>query len=126
VRLATVATPVGLLLHVRERSGYVNLGELTGDPRFAPLAEVLGTGPAAICLGLIYREYTLEDGQQAPTWPEAFVCGPGSVLARPRTSSSPRSPTGSTARGNSGSLSERPTAPYRSARPSTPLRDLSS
>ena len=31
MRLATIATPDGLRLHVRGRSGYVNVAEANGD-----------------------------------------------------------------------------------------------
>ena len=111
MRLATIATPTGLRLHVRGRSGYVDVGEETGNPGFASLAAVLRAGPAAmdavralatrdgreyghddlgpavpaperiLCLGLNYREHALEGGRQVPTWPDAFVRGRDSVLA---------------------------------------------
>ncbi len=45
MRLATIATPDGLRLHVRGRSGYVDVAEATGDPRFASLHYVLEAGP---------------------------------------------------------------------------------
>jgi acylpyruvate hydrolase len=111
MRLATIATATGPRLHVRGRSGYVDVGEETGDPAFASLADVLRAGPAAmdavraladrdgreygpadlgpavpaperiLCLGLNYREHALEGGRQVPTWPDAFVRGRDSVLA---------------------------------------------
>jgi 2-keto-4-pentenoate hydratase/2-oxohepta-3-ene-1,7-dioic acid hydratase in catechol pathway len=89
----------------------VDVGEETGNPGFASLAEVLRAGPAAmdaaralasrdgreygpedlgpavpaperiLCLGLNYREHALEGGRQVPTWPDAFVRGRDSVLA---------------------------------------------
>jgi 2-keto-4-pentenoate hydratase/2-oxohepta-3-ene-1,7-dioic acid hydratase in catechol pathway len=110
VRLATIATPEGLRLHVRGRSGYVDVAEATGDPRFASLHHVLETGlpamdairaltdaqgrevadadfgpavpapPRILCLGLNYSEHALEGGREVPTWPDAFVRGPDSVL----------------------------------------------
>lgn len=110
MRLATIATPAGLRLHVRARSGYVDVAEATGDPRFASLQYVLETGlpamdairplqgadgrevaeqdfgPAVpapgriLCLGLNYSEHALEGGRQVPTWPDAFVRGADSVL----------------------------------------------
>jgi acylpyruvate hydrolase len=111
VRLATIVTPDGPRLHVRGRSGYVDVGWETGDPGFASLATVLSAGPAAmdtirpladrdgreygpadlgpavpaperiLCLGLNYRDHALEGGRQVPTWPDAFVRGRDSVLA---------------------------------------------
>ena len=110
MRLATIATPNGPPLHVRGRSGYVDVGKETGDPGFASLAAVLSAGPQAmdavraladldgreygsadlgpavpaperiLCLGLNYREHALEGGREVPTWPEAFVRGRDSVL----------------------------------------------
>ena len=41
MRLATIVTPSGPRLHVRGRSGYVDVAEETGDPEFASLAAVL-------------------------------------------------------------------------------------
>jgi len=110
VRLATIATPGGPRLHVRARSGYVDIAEATGDPRLSSLQYVLGTGLAAmdvirplqdsegrqvaeadfapavpappriLCLGLNYSEHALEGGREVPTWPDAFVRGADSVL----------------------------------------------
>ena len=48
MRLASIATPDGLRLHVRARSGYVDVAEATGDPRFASLHYVLGAGLPAM------------------------------------------------------------------------------
>jgi acylpyruvate hydrolase len=111
VRLATIATPAGPRLHVRARSGYVDVAEATGDPRLSSLQYVLETGPAArdrirplqdldgretdeadfapavpaprriLCLGLNYSEHALEGGREVPTWPDAFVRGADSILA---------------------------------------------
>ena len=110
MRLATIATPNGPRLHVRGRSGYVDVGEETGNPGFASLAAVLSAGPRAmdavraltdldgreygpadlgpavpaperiLCLGLNYREHVVEGGREMPTWPDAFVRGADSVL----------------------------------------------
>jgi acylpyruvate hydrolase len=110
VRLATIATPSGPRLHVRARSGYVDVAEATGDPRLSSLQYVLDTGQPAmdaiaplqdtdgrevaeqdfgpavpapnriLCLGLNYSEHALEGGRQVPTWPDAFVRGADSVL----------------------------------------------
>jgi 2-keto-4-pentenoate hydratase/2-oxohepta-3-ene-1,7-dioic acid hydratase in catechol pathway len=110
VRLATIATPAGPRLHVRARSGYVDVAEATGDHRLSSLQYVLGAGLAAmdairplqdlegrqvaeadfapavpnppriLCLGLNYSEHALEGGREVPTWPDAFVRGADSVL----------------------------------------------
>ena len=110
MRLATIATQNGPRLHVRGRSGYVDVGEETGDPGFASLAVVLSAGPQAmdavraladldgreygpadlgpavpaperiLCLGLNYQEHAVEGGREVPTWPDAFVRGRDSVL----------------------------------------------
>jgi acylpyruvate hydrolase len=110
VRLATIATPEGLRLHVKARSGYVDVAEATGDPRMSSLHHVLSAGdatldairklqdrdgrevspanfgpavpapPRILCLGLNYSEHALEGGRAVPTWPDAFVRGSDSVL----------------------------------------------
>ncbi len=111
MRLATIATAGGQRLHVKARSGYVDVAEATGDPQMSSLHYVLGAGPAALdacraledrdgqeygpedfaaavpapprvlCLGLNYSEHALEGGREVPTWPDAFVRGADSVLA---------------------------------------------
>src|ERR1039457_7246016 len=48
VRLATIVTPDGPRLHVRARSGYVDVAEATGDARFSSLQYVLESGLAAM------------------------------------------------------------------------------
>ena len=110
MRLATIATPRGLRLHVKARTGYVDAADATGDTRLGSLRSVLDAGPAAIeelrglldrdgeevapsdfgpavpeprrilCLGVNYRDHAIEGGREVPTWPEAFVRGEGSVL----------------------------------------------
>jgi acylpyruvate hydrolase len=110
VRLATITTPRGPRLHVKGRSGYVDVAEATGDPRLAALQRVLAAGrpamdviraaesrdgrevspaefaaavpepPRILCLGLNYSEHALEGGREVPTWPDAFVRGSDSVL----------------------------------------------
>lgn len=110
MRLATIATAAGPRLHVRARSGYVDVAEATGDPRLCSLRYVLETGPQAmdairplqdaagrevaeqdfapavpdppriLCLGLNYGEHALEGGREVPDWPDAFVRGADSVL----------------------------------------------
>jgi acylpyruvate hydrolase len=111
LRLATIATSAGPRLHVRARSGYVDVAEATGDFRLSSLQYVLEAGLAAtdlirplqdsggrevdeadfapavpaprriLCLGLNYSEHALEGGREVPTWPDAFVRGADSVLA---------------------------------------------
>ena len=110
MRLATIATAQGPRLHVRGRSGYVDVAGATGDPRMSALNDVLGAGeramaairglashdgrevapadfaaavpapPRILCLGLNYTEHALEGGRAVPTWPDAFVRGADSVL----------------------------------------------
>jgi acylpyruvate hydrolase len=111
MRLATIVTPAGLRLHVRGRSGYVDVATESGDAALSSLSALLESGPPAmdtvqaledrdgreyeparfgpavpsppriLCLGLNYREHALEGGREIPTWPEAFVRGRDSVLA---------------------------------------------
>jgi acylpyruvate hydrolase len=110
MRLATMITQRGLRLHVRARSGYVDVADGTGNPSLASLAGLLTAGQAEIdaaraladqdgtefgpaefgpavpapkrilCLGVNYREHAIEGGRQVPTWPEVFVRGEGSAL----------------------------------------------
>ncbi len=110
MRLATLVTARGLRLHVRARTGYVDIADAAGDPRLASLGFLLQAGPAAteavralqdgtgtefepgdfgpavpepgriLCLGLNYRDHALEGGREVPTWPDAFVRGADSVL----------------------------------------------
>ena len=110
VRLATITTAQGPRLHVRGRSGYIDVAGGTGDPRMSELAYVLAAGepamstihrlesqdgrevapadfaaavpapPRILCLGLNYSEHALEGGRAVPSWPDAFVRGADSVL----------------------------------------------
>jgi len=110
MRLATISTARGLRLHVKARTGYVDVADSSGDPALASLGSVLEAGPEVmevvrglqerdgheygpadfgpavpvprriLCLGLNYRAHALEGGRQVPTWPEAFVRGADSVL----------------------------------------------
>jgi acylpyruvate hydrolase len=111
VRLATVYTDGGLRLHVRGRSGQVDVASATGDDRFADLNAVLSGGPEVLelvqrvaeqdgrelteaeyapavpaprrvlCFGVNYVEHALEGGRPPTTWPEVFVRGAESVCA---------------------------------------------
>ena len=111
MRLATFVTGDGPRLHVRGRSGYVDLGEASGDHRLTSLGSLLAAGPTAmeaaralqardgreyqtcdlgpavpapgriLCVGLNYREHALEGGREVPVWPDVFVRGRESVLA---------------------------------------------
>jgi acylpyruvate hydrolase len=110
MRLATIVTSRGLRLHVQGRSGYVDVGDESGDAALSSLRGLLEAGPAAmdtvrgllerdgrdiepgefgpavpeprriLCLGVNYREHAIEGGRAVPTWPEAFVRGEGSAL----------------------------------------------
>jgi acylpyruvate hydrolase len=106
VRLATLITATGSRLHVRaDDGGYVDIGEATGEDRFARFESFIAAGPVALdaaralqsregrkyapwefgpavpaperilCLGLNYREHALEGGRAVPTWPDTFVRG---------------------------------------------------
>ena len=111
MRLATVVTEEGLRLHVRGRSGYVDVGKATGDERLSALQAVLEGGTAAmeavrraaeqngrelteaeygpavpaprrvLCFGVNYLEHALEGGRPPTKWPETFVRGAESVAA---------------------------------------------
>ena len=111
MRLATIATSRGLRLHVKARSGYVDVADGTGDPLLFSVGALLEAGSSALeairgllyrdgtsydaadfgpavpeprrilCLGVNYAEHALEGGRQVPTWPEAFVRGADSVLS---------------------------------------------
>jgi hypothetical protein len=48
VRLATVITPAGPRLHVRGRSGHVDIADATGDGRLSDLTAVLSGGPEVL------------------------------------------------------------------------------
>jgi 2-keto-4-pentenoate hydratase/2-oxohepta-3-ene-1,7-dioic acid hydratase in catechol pathway len=109
VRFATAITRAGLRLQVRGVSGYVDVGEATGDERLSDLNAVLVGGEKAfdavrrasaqdgrelaeaefgpavpaparvLCFGVNYLEHALEGGRPPTTWPEVFVRGAGSV-----------------------------------------------
>lgn len=111
MRLATVITDEGLRLHVRGRSGYVDVASATGDERLSDLTAVLAGGPEVLelvrgaseqdgrelaeeeygpavpdprrilCFGVNYLEHALEGGRPPPKWPEVFVRGSDSVAA---------------------------------------------
>ena len=111
MRLATLITPSGPRLHVRAHDGgYVDIGEATGEARFAAFGSFVAAGPVAteaarglqdregrqyqpgnfapavpaperiLCLGLNYSEHALEGGRAVPTWPDTFVRGRETVL----------------------------------------------
>ena len=111
MRLATVFTDGGPRLHVRGRSGYVDVATATGDEHLSTLNAVLAGGPdvlgriaeaaqqdgrdvspadfgpavpdprRVLCFGVNYDEHALEGGRPPTKWPEVFVRGAGSVLA---------------------------------------------
>jgi acylpyruvate hydrolase len=106
-----VITPAGPRLHVRGRSGHVDIADATGDARLSDLTAVLSGGPEVLelvsraseqegrelaeaeygpavpaprrilCLGVNYLEHALEGGRPPTTWPETFVRGADSVSA---------------------------------------------
>ena len=109
MRLATVITDGGLRLHVRGRSGYVDVANATGDDRLSDLTAVLSGGPEVLelvqraaeeegrglteaeygpavpsprrilCFGVNYVEHALEGGRPPTKWPEVFVRGDGPI-----------------------------------------------
>lgn len=109
MRLATLSTNEGLRLHVRARSGYVDVFAATGQANLSSFAGLLASGPAALdtvralesqdgreanpiefapavpeagrilCLGVNYLEHAIEGGRDVPTWPECFVRGRDSL-----------------------------------------------
>jgi len=111
VRLATLITTSGPRLHVRALGGgYVDIGEATGDERFAAFGSFIAAGPPALeaarglqdrtgrdylpaafgpavpvperilCLGLNYADHALEGGRAVPSWPDTFVRGHQTLL----------------------------------------------
>ena len=110
MRLATISTAAGPRLHVLGRSGYVDIGEATGDSRLASLRSFLEAGRSAmdaargltdregrpyepgdfapavpapervLCLGVNYSDHAIESRGEVPTWPDVFVRGRGTVL----------------------------------------------
>jgi acylpyruvate hydrolase len=111
VRLATLITSSGPRLHVRAHGGgYVDIGEATGEARYAAFGSFLAAGPAAtdaaralqerdgreyrpsefgpavpaperiLCLGLNYADHALEGGRAVPTWPDTFIRGHQTLL----------------------------------------------
>ena len=111
MRLATVITDGGPRLHVRGRSGYIDVADATGDDRLSELNAVLSGGPEVLelvgraaeregreltepeygpavpaprrilCFGVNYLEHALEGGRPPTKWPEVFVRGAESVAA---------------------------------------------
>lgn len=111
MRLATVLMDGRLRLHVRGRSGYVDVADATGDDRLSDLDAVLAGGPEVLelvgrasqqdgrelteveygpavpaprrilCFGVNYVEHALEGGRPPTKWPEVFVRGADSVAA---------------------------------------------
>lgn len=111
MRLATINTSAGLRLHVRGRSGYVDLAEATGNPRFGDVQSFLEDGVTAmdaagaaaagegrefqpeefgpsvpaperiLCLGLNYSEHIAEGGRETPSFPDAFIRSRDTVIA---------------------------------------------
>lgn len=111
MRLATIRSDGGSRLHVRGRSGYVDVAAETADPRLVELNGLLAGGveamdlvrrlesldgrevddadfdaaapspPRIFCLGVNYSEHALETGREVTAWPESFMRTSASVLA---------------------------------------------
>ena len=60
---ATLFTPNGPRLHVRARSGYVDIAKATGDQRFAAFGSFIAAGPAAMDAA---RGLQDQDGARVP------------------------------------------------------------
>jgi acylpyruvate hydrolase len=113
VRLATLITTSGSRLHVRaDDGGYVDIGEATGEDRFARFGSFVAAGPSAmetarglrdregrefapwefgpavpapdriLCLGLNYAEHALEGGRCAAS-PAPFSRSTTAASVRP-------------------------------------------
>lgn len=110
MRLATIRTGRGERLHIRGRSGYLDVADALGDESLATLLGFLrAPGPAqerlaglaqregrevreadfapavpdlrrVLCVGVNYSDHAIEGGREVPTWPEAFVRGAPSVI----------------------------------------------
>jgi acylpyruvate hydrolase len=109
MRLATITSEGGGRLHVKGRSGYVDVATESGHAELTSMQALLDAGIAGfdlvrsletldgkefgegsmgaavpsprriLCLGLNYAEHALEGGREVPSWPESFVRGSGSV-----------------------------------------------
>lgn len=109
MRLANISTEQGPRLHVRGRSGFVDVATESGhadltsiqallesDQRVTDLVESLTdrdgreyddsamlasvpSPPRILCVGLNYREHVLEGGREVKAFPESFVRGKGSL-----------------------------------------------
>ncbi|MBV9792670.1 MAG: fumarylacetoacetate hydrolase family protein [Actinobacteria bacterium] len=109
MRLASINTPSGLRLHVRGRSGYVDVAEATGQDGYVTLQGLLNAGPAGLeaarsaaagegreyaeqdfgpsvptprvihCLGLNYADHVAEGGRDLPSFPNVFMRSPETV-----------------------------------------------
>lgn len=109
MRLANLRTDRGARLHIRGRSGWVDVADRTGRAEFATLQGLLeaesgdlgalraltdedGTEfeesaflaavarpPRVLCVGVNYSEHAIEGGRAVPDWPESFVRGPDSL-----------------------------------------------
>jgi 2-keto-4-pentenoate hydratase/2-oxohepta-3-ene-1,7-dioic acid hydratase in catechol pathway len=105
-----MSTAAGPRLHVLGRTGYIDVGEATGDPRFASLRSFLEAGRPAmdaargltdreglphgpgdfgpavpaperiLCLGVNYSAHAIESRGEVPSWPDAFVRSRETVL----------------------------------------------
>ncbi|MGH3246456.1 MAG: hypothetical protein ACRDOI_09620, partial [Trebonia sp.] len=79
MRLATILTQAGPRLHVRGRSGYVDVAAEAGNPEFSALAAVLEAGPAGMdavraVAGRDGRDYDAQDLGPAVPAPARILC----------------------------------------------------
>jgi acylpyruvate hydrolase len=105
-----MSTAAGPRLHVLGRTGYIDAGEATGDPRFTSLRSFLEAGRPAmdaargltdreglphgpgdfgpavpaperiLCLGVNYSAHAIESRGEVPSWPDVFVRSRETVL----------------------------------------------
>ena len=82
MRFASINTPSGLRLHVRGRSGYVDVAEATGQDQYATIQGLLNAGPAGLeaaqsAAAADGREYSEADfGPSVPAPRVVLVSGP--------------------------------------------------
>src|ERR1700753_4359840 len=81
MRFASINTPSGLRLHVRGRSGYVDVAEATGQDQYATIQGLLNAGPAGLeaaqsAAAADGREYSEADfGPSVPAPPVVHCLG---------------------------------------------------
>lgn len=110
MRFATIRTTRGSRLHVKGRSGFIDLADATGNQSLVSVNGLAAGGsraledahkasqgegrefadsdfaaitpdpPRILCLGVNYADHAIEGGRAVPKWPESFIRGTGSVI----------------------------------------------